>query len=237
MVDEILQDTSKKVFEQLLELLNTMLNAEIVTQLVALQISKIPFYFETVLGKTNDATIPLNKTAVQNILAIDYHSKQNEEWINRMAELLPKCVNPDYLNNALLPALLETTNKTELTLKTLSNCKAHYKKITDFKPQPPEDWTRKMPSSTHNKKQWEILKSFLESPTETKFEYRKPQSDRMEMESVIKNVTIDLKTETIKKGSPHTLLITKTQDEYKRKLCIWEQDLTMLANLNQKFII
>jgi hypothetical protein len=65
------------------------------------------------------------------------------------------------------------------------------------------------------------LKLFLESPSQEVFEYKKVQKERLEMESAIKSVTIDLKMETIKKGSPQTLLITKTQDEYERKLRDW----------------
>ena len=91
-----------------------------------------------------------------------------------------------------------------------------------------------MPNSTYHKREWGILKLFLESPSQEVFEYRKTQKERSEMESAIKNVTIDLKMETIKKGSPHLLLITKTQDEYKRKLRDWEYDLNMLNKITQK---
>ena len=211
-----------------------MLNTKALPQFATLQISKLPACFEMVLEKTNDTAPPLSKTAAENLIAIDNHSKQNDEWINRMAELLPKCVNANYLNNALVPALLNTNNKTDLVSKTLKNCKVHYQKITDIKPLPPENWTRKMPTETYHKKQWDIIKSFLESPIEINFEYRKPQSDRSEMEAAIKNVTIDLQLETIKKGTPHTLLITKTQDEYKKKLRQWNRDLVVLANIIQK---
>ena len=234
LVDVILHDTSVKVFEQLLDLLNTMLNTKALPQFATLQISKLPACFEMVLEKTNDTASPLSKTAAENLIAIDNHSKQNDEWINRMAELLPKCVNANYLNNALVPALLNTNNKTDLVSKTLKNCKVHYQKITDIKPLPPENWTRKMPTETYHKKQWDIIKSFLESPIEINFEYRKLQSDRSEMEAAIKNVAIDLQLETIKKGTPHTLLITKTQDEYKKKLRQWNRDLVVLANIIQK---
>lgn len=62
------------------------------------------------------------------------------------------------------------------------------------------------------------MKSFINSPLEDVYEYRKKQVERDQLESLIHNVVIDLKTETIKKGSPHTLRISKTQASYERLL-------------------
>ena len=56
-----------------------------------------------------------------------------------------------------------------------------------------------MPLETHHKREWEILKLFLESPSQEIFEYRKPQKDRTDLENAIRCVTIDLKMQTIKK--------------------------------------
>ena len=48
------------------------------------------------------------------------------------------------------------------------------------------------------------------------FDYRKAPVERTEMENAIRYVTIDIKTETIKKGTPHTLRLIKTQATYER---------------------
>jgi len=45
------------------------------------------------------------------------------------------------------------------------------------------------------------------------------------------HVTIDLKTETIRKGSPHTLRITKTQAAYNREMKSWNEDLELLNKI------
>jgi hypothetical protein len=78
------------------------------------------------------------------------------------------------------------------------------------------------------------LKSFINSPLEDVYEYRKKQVERDQLESLIHNVVIDLKTETIKKGSPHTLRISKTQASYERLLKMWNEDVKLLTKLDKK---
>ena len=42
---------------------------------------------------------------------------------------------------------------------------------------------------------------------------------------------LDLKMETIKKGSPHTLRITKTQSSYQRPMQMWNEDVELLEKV------
>ena len=91
-----------------------------------------------------------------------------------------------------------------------------------------------MPFTSGYLKQWQLLKAFLESPDQQVFEYRKNQSERIELENAIGQVMIDLKTETIRKGSPHTLRITKTQDAYKKKMKKWNEDMELLNKVIKK---
>lgn len=76
-----------------------------------------------------------------------------------------------------------------------------------------------------------MLTPFLDSPIDSVFEYRANQQLRQEVENAIKNVTIDLKTETIEKGRPYTLKIMKTQKEYERLLKQWNEDKSLLHQL------
>lgn len=78
------------------------------------------------------------------------------------------------------------------------------------------------------------MKSFINSPLEDVYEYRKKQVERDQLESLIHNVVIDLKTETIKKGSPHTLRISKTQASYEILLKMWNEDVKLLTKLDKK---
>jgi len=73
----------------------------------------------------------------------------------------------------------------------------------------------------------------MQSPTEQVFEYRRVQKERDDMMYAIKNSNADLRTETIKKGSPHTLLITKTHDTYLAQMKIWNHDGMVLEKLER----
>jgi hypothetical protein len=82
------------------------------------------------------------------------------------------------------------------------------------------------------KKVWALLQDFLDSPTLQTFDYKKTQTERTEMENAIINVTIDLRTETIRIGSPHTLRLIKTQSAYERELAKWEKDVLLLKDIS-----
>ena len=52
------------------------------------------------------------------------------------------------------------------------------------------------------------------------------------MENAIRDVEpIDLKMETIRKGTPHTLRLTKTLDAYEKARKEWKEDLALLGRL------
>ncbi len=68
------------------------------------------------------------------------------------------------------------------------------------------------------------------------FDFKAIQAERSKMEHAIKDVTVDLTMQTIKKGSPHTLRLTKTQSAYKRKLKDWETDVKLLEELNEVLV-
>jgi CRISPR/Cas system-associated exonuclease Cas4 (RecB family) len=131
----------------------------------------------------------------------------------------------------LVPQLLAVTERTELVQKILLTCRQYLQERVANKPQPPSDWSRQVPDTTGNKKQWQLLKAFLESPVEQIFDYRKNQSERNDLENAIRHIVIDLKTETIKKGSPHILRITKTQAAYNREMKDWNEDLDLLNKI------
>ncbi|WP_057940113.1 hypothetical protein [Algoriphagus resistens] len=65
-----------------------------------------------------------------------------------------------------------------------------------------EDQTRPVPDVHPNARQWQILETFLCSPIEQVFDFRRNQHERNELEMAIMNVVIDLHTETIKKALP-----------------------------------
>ena len=54
------------------------------------------------------------------------------------------------------------------------------------------------------------------------------------MASAISWEGLDLKMETIKKGSPYTLKLTKTQAAYEKALREWQEDLGILEQLQNR---
>ncbi len=96
---------------------------------------------------------------------------------------------------------------------------------------PPETWSREVPKYKGDPDIWALLRPFLESPVESVFDYRQRESLRRSMESAIKYNSVDLSMETITKGSPHTLRLTKTQASYEKKLSHWEKDMLLLGRL------
>lgn len=79
-----------------------------------------------------------------------------------------------------------------------------------------------------------MLADFMQSATEEIFDYRKNQAERTLVENAIRNTTVDLAMETIRKGSPHTLRLMKTQASYERLLRNWEQDVWLLRKIKSK---
>jgi hypothetical protein len=139
----------------------------------------------------------------------------------------------DEVHHKFAPLLLNLSQKSTLGKNLQKFCAEFLQNLVNKKPLPPENWTRTMPEITSHKKQWHILKEFLASPTEQFFDYRIAQTERTMMENAIRNVTIDLKMETLKKGTPHTLRLTKTQDHYNRELKKWNEDVNLLEKLSQ----
>jgi hypothetical protein len=151
-----------------------------------------------------------------------------------VSAIITGCKQRDYVNHILTPAILDLPVLTPVAYKVLISCKQYVEHRVNNKPQPPTDWSRQVPVTTGDKRQWQVLKEFLESPHQQVFDYRAVQHQRNEMEQAISRVVIDLRTETIRKGSPHTLRITKTQAAYNRQMKDWNEDVMLLEKINQK---
>lgn len=227
----ITQDINLPVMEQLLSVLRALSAAGQHDHFWNLQMKKLPAYFAEISINTAKKTVPLSATALLDLFWMEKKLPQDEAWINYIAEILTRNQERNYINHVLIPQLLTLTERTTLTHKILLTCKQYLQERVTDKPQPPADWSRQVPVTAGDKKQWQLLKAFLESPTDQVFDYRKNQTERNDLENAISHVTIDLKTETIKKGSPHTLRITKTQAAYNREMKSWKEDLVLLNKI------
>lgn len=227
----VAQDMRMPVLEQLLAILHSLSNTGEFRHLVDSQIKKLPHYFSALPINPEEAQLPATGPAFQDLFWIEKRAPQDEAWVASMEGLLTGYRERNYINNVLAPQLLLLKERTALAGKLLFFCRHYLQERVNNLPQPPANWSRQVPATTYHKAQWKQLKEFLESPDEKVFDYRKNQSDRNDMEQAIRSVEIDLKTETIKKGSPHTLRITKTQAAYHREMKRWEEDRMLLDKI------
>lgn len=201
----------------------------------------IPTYLENIqLSKLKDENrygegenTPRKKmiTAVlEKVIELSEYKGKDAEWINRTVEIITKSLTRNYVNKVLIHVVFNKTGT--LAKKIQQICVSNLKDRTSVKPMPPSDWKREVPDTKNDFGIWNILKPFLESPDVQVFEYKKAQSYRSQMESAIARVKVDLKMETIAKGTPHVLKITKTQAAYERLLKNWREDMAILETLN-----
>lgn len=225
------QPITMEVMERLLDILRVFLNVDTLNDILVAQIKQLPGYFAQLPRNPAKKEFPATGSALRDLFWIEKHLPQEEAWTNRLSGILTMNPQREYINYMLVPQLLVLTEKTELIKMLLLKCREFLQHRVNNQPQPPENWYRKMPSSASYKEQWQILKLFLESPDQQVFDYKKNQNERAAIESAITNVVIDLKTETIKKGTPHTLRITKTQETYQKEMKKWNEDMELLNNI------
>jgi hypothetical protein len=196
------------------------------------QTGRIPTYVRALnlSGKDGHA---IAKDILRSVLKLSKFKANDNVWLKNATGAFTRVLTREYVNDVLVKVVLESGKESVLASQIMAFCKEDLVQRVNNKPQPPADWSRPLPkTANHYNKVWAVLADFLQSPVQQIFDYQKAQYERSEMESAIRNVTIDLKTETIKKGSPHTLRLIKTQDAYERDLARWEADVVLLKKAN-----
>lgn len=97
----------------------------------------------------------------------------------------------------------------------------------------PRDWTRpnKVRCSCEHCSE---LSRFLGDPTEERWTLRAAQQIRTHVEDVIRHAPADVDCETVRRGSPHSLVCTKNQASYRRRVVQRKQDLADMASLGRR---
>ncbi|CAK0776650.1 2OG-Fe(II) oxygenase [uncultured Gammaproteobacteria bacterium] len=95
---------------------------------------------------------------------------------------------------------------------------------------PPADWTRAhaLPCSCPYCGE---LSRFLANPQAKSWEFKAAQARRSHVESTILNAKCDVATTTVRQGTPHRLVCTKTQASFERQITQRRQDLAYLERL------
>jgi len=197
------------------------------------QTERLPNYLKAVKLTTGS-----EQTAAKNILRkliqMDgRNSKDRSAWLGATTEGLTKQLTTEYVNEVLVDVILKSGKRSDLAIQVLEICKEYLKRRVQHEPKPPSDWSRPMPRISDDcyKDEWNILADFLKSPTLQVLDFQATQAKRTAMEHAVRSVTIDIKMETIRKGSPHTLRLVKTQDAYLRELAKWKKDVELLKKV------
>ncbi len=225
-------DITLPVLEKLLAVLRALAAHDELRSLGTDQMIQQPDYFKAAYSKTTDR---IKSSALDDLFWLVKNLSPTESWVKEMVEIITMNPQRGYIHKILTPCLLKTKDHSELTEKLFQFCREYLQHKVNNQPQPPADWSRPLPLTTANQKEWQLLKDFLESPYEQVFDYRKNQNERKMMEYAIKSVVIiDLEMKTVKTGSPHTLRITKTQAAFQRQMKEWHEDVALLDKLPTK---
>jgi len=231
IIAHVMQPGKAEMLEPLLGILVVLTDSGLFTGLLDHQIELLPHYFSEALAKSQKT---ITATALRDLFWIESQRPQSETWVEMITDILTQKIPRDFIHHVLALQLLAHSRNTPLTVALGIWCREYLQRRLIHQPQPPADWKREIPNVSGHEKEWRLLKDFLESPVEYVFDYRRNQRERDDLESAIRHAVIDLKTETIKKGSPHTLRITKTQAAYLRQLKLWNEDAQLLNRIVQK---
>ncbi|MCK9451397.1 MAG: 2OG-Fe(II) oxygenase [Bacteroidales bacterium] len=198
------------------------------------QLSYLPGYLEGVNfanNKEKNASLTIIKLSVN----LSQFMPTDKIWLQQMCNSLTANPNRKLVNELIAAQLLQPEFANfPLTKPLLEFCKHYLQQKVDNKPPPPTNWIRTIPSGSRNSIFWSLLGDFMQSPTEQVFLYKKLQADRKNMENFIRRSEADLSMETIRKGSPHTLKISKTQASYERRYKHWQQDEKLLNEIKTR---
>lgn len=230
VLDQISTKINKTVLEKWLPTIERMSRDEKLNPLAEEKIKQLPELISDYFMKYE---IGISSPALSDLFRLARTSPATEEWTTKMVGAVSGHFDRKYVYQILQDHLLSTGETSDLSEKLLHACSAFLERRISQKPQPPADWSRPVPNSRFYADQIEILREFLESPVEIVFYFKSRKDERKFMERVVKEVLTDLKTHTIRKGSPHTLCITKTRDAYHRSVREWHEDVEMLQRIQQ----
>ncbi|MES2775434.1 MAG: hypothetical protein V4722_14765 [Bacteroidota bacterium] len=225
-----------KLFKHLLELFDhlTTRDNEAYNTFITAMLQELPEFLPMMhLGEKGNRHAELS--IVSHTIKLSNYKNHDAHWVTQVVKSMVAGLNRGFVNNVLAEALLLNKDNKQLLLYAaiLKVCKHQLRGSIANKPLPPASWSRAIPETFTNKAMLAVISSFVASPTEEFFDYRVNQQVRNEMESAINNSKIDLRTETIRKGSPHTLRLIKTQGSFLRLFKKWEEDVELLERLER----
>lgn len=165
---------------------------------------------------------------VRSLLALSHYRETDQAWLEAVEQALCASLPRLYVNGVLIPVLQEPAYRGNLLAEALRRrCLEDLQKRVAAKPAPPADWSRPMPSPIRDGALG-IIRNFMQSPTESVFHYQAIEAQRAAMEFAIQHANLDLDRETLNRGRPYTLRLTKNQASYERALQEWGEDVGLM---------
>jgi hypothetical protein len=116
--------------------------------------------------------------------------------------------------------------------RLLQHALAELRSLTAAPVEPPRDWAREAELKC-NCADCRALAAFLRNPAEEVGRFPLRKDRRQHLHQQIDRQKLDVTHVTERKGSPQTLVCTKTQASYQRRLAQYEIDGRLLADLEQ----
>jgi len=146
-----------------------------------------------------------------------------------------------HLREVLAPALLEKTHsawfqkENSLAPAVLAAAIERLATETAQPIEPYPDWRRPTSQHTSGAPLIQALLQFMADPAAERHEIRRAQAERSTVENYVQRHQLDLDLETVRKGTPHTLVCRKNSQSYERALKLREADTKLLAKLRRAF--
>ncbi len=112
-------------------------------------------------------------------------------------------------------------------------CAGHYLARSEHPPVAPTDWSLPytIPAGFENDPEIIAIAAFLRSPVRTKFRYKAAEAKRQRIEHHFNRTRLDLLCTVERKGTPYTLVCTKTRATHERAVKLHGRDLAAMRRL------
>lgn len=115
--------------------------------------------------------------------------------------------------------------------RLIAACLAHLRARIALPLSPPQDWRREAAVGCKCRHCGELSR-FLADPKEKVWVFRAVEADRRHVEGTIRTARCDVDMRTEKRGRPYSLICTKNQASYERRVTQRKQDLANEASLD-----
>ena len=223
--------TQQGVIERYLEVLQYLYQNKIATAIIKNCLAQLPGAMSQHIKAIKQGQDPGFRQMIRISLWFSARLSLSDEWQEQMLDIITSTQQTTYRNDILIPTLLEGKQNDPLYKSILNRTIDFLNSLSE--PQPPKDYKRPLPKEALPAKFYQLLVEFFQSPDQLHFDYSFAQKHRDELERALYHADLDIKTETVKRGSPYTLRITKTNKKYKHLHGQWKKDIMHLKALLQ----